>query len=96
VLLVLDTQIAALTAELEAAASPELPSGLGKLTQVIVTREVCDWHRFKNRRQVSRLPAPSGAALRAKAPPFGYLAPLDSPGCAPANTAAAANAGPAR
>ena len=24
------------------------------------------------------LPAPSGAALRAKAPPFGYLAPLDS------------------
>ena len=27
-----------------------------------------------------RLPAPSGAALRAKAPPFGYLAPLDSPG----------------
>jgi transposase len=53
VLLVLDTQIAALTAELEAAASPELPSGLGRLTQVIVTREVCDWHRFKNRRQVS-------------------------------------------
>ena len=26
------------------------------------------------------LPAPSGAALRAKAPPFGYLAPLDSLG----------------
>ena len=26
------------------------------------------------------LPAPSGAALRAKAPPFGYLAPLDSAG----------------
>ena len=25
------------------------------------------------------LPAPAGAALRAKAPPFGYLAPLDSP-----------------
>ena len=24
------------------------------------------------------LPAPSGAALRAKAPPFGYLAPLGS------------------
>ena len=27
---------------------------------------------------MERLPAPSGAAVRAKAPPFGYLAPLDS------------------
>ena len=27
------------------------------------------------------LPAPSGAALRAKAPPFGFLAPLDSSTC---------------
>ena len=53
VLLVLDAQIAALTAELEAAAAPELPPGLGRLTQVVVNREVCDWHRFKNRRQVS-------------------------------------------
>ncbi len=53
VLLVLDEQIAALTAELEKAASPGLPAGLGKLTQVVVSREVCDWHRFKNRRQVS-------------------------------------------
>jgi transposase len=50
---VLDTQIAALTTELEKAAAPGLPSGLGKLTSVIVSREVCDWHRFKNRRQVS-------------------------------------------
>jgi len=53
VLQVLDTQIAALTTELEAAAAPELPAGLGKLTSVIVTREVCDWRRFQNRRQVS-------------------------------------------
>ena len=53
VLLVLDTQLAALTAELEKAAAPELPSGLGKLTSVVVSREICDWHRFKNRRQVS-------------------------------------------
>ena len=29
-------------------------------------------------RAARRLPAPSGAALRAKAPPFGYLAPLGS------------------
>src|SRR5712671_2358345 len=47
----LDTQIAALTAELEKAAPQRLPSGLGKLTSVIVSREVCDWRRFKNRRQ---------------------------------------------
>ena len=53
VLAVLDAQIATLSAELEAAAPPDLPSGLGKLTSVILSREVCDWHRFKNRRQVS-------------------------------------------
>ncbi len=91
VLLELDTQIAALSAELETAAPPELLAGLGKLTSVTLTREVCDRHRFQNRRQVSRLPAPAGVALRAKAPPFGYLAPLDSPAFVPANTPAAAN-----
>ena len=53
VLAVLDAQIAALTAELEKAAAPDLPSGLGKLTQVVISREVCDWQRFQNRRQVS-------------------------------------------
>jgi transposase len=53
VLLVLDAQIATLTQELEKAAPPELPSGVGKLTQVVVSREVCDWSRFQNRRQVS-------------------------------------------
>jgi transposase len=53
VLAVLDAQIAALTAELEKAAPEKLPSGLGKLTSVTVSREVCDWRRFHNRRQVS-------------------------------------------
>ena len=53
VLLTLDAQIATLTTQLEAAAPRELPRGLGKLTSVVVTREVCDWGRFKNRRQVS-------------------------------------------
>jgi len=53
VLATLDTQIAALTAELEAAAPAGLPSGLGKLTSIVVAREVCDWRRFQNRRQVS-------------------------------------------
>jgi transposase len=52
VLATLDTQIAALSAELEAAAPPDLPQGLGKLTSVSLSREVCDWHRFRNRGQV--------------------------------------------
>jgi transposase len=50
---VLDQQIATLTAQIEAAAPSKLPTGLGKLTSVVVTREVCDWSRFQNRRQVS-------------------------------------------
>ena len=52
-LLALHAQVAALTAELEAAAPAELPHGFGKLTHEVTTREVCDWHRFHNRRQVS-------------------------------------------
>ena len=53
VLAVLDAQIGALTVELEAAAPAGLPIGLGKLTSVVIGREICDWHRFNNRRQVS-------------------------------------------
>ncbi len=53
ILTALDTQIAALSHELEAAAPPELPRGLGKLTSVALSREVCDWRRFHNRRQVA-------------------------------------------
>ena len=52
VLAVLDTQIAALTGALEDAAPAGLPAGQGKLTSVVLGREVCDWHRFSNRRQV--------------------------------------------
>ena len=50
---VLDAQIATLTAQLEVAAPASLPSGLGKLTTTVISREVCNWHRFHNRRQVS-------------------------------------------
>lgn len=53
VLVALDAQIAGLGAELEAAAPPDLPRGLGKLTSVVLGREICDWHRFTNRRQVA-------------------------------------------
>src|ERR1043166_8069702 len=51
-LLLLDEKIAAVTAELEKAAPQNVPAGLGKLTTVVVPREVCDWSRFKNRRQI--------------------------------------------
>lgn len=53
VLAVLDTQIAALSLELEEAAPKDLPRGLGKLTSVVLSREICDWKRFRNRRQVA-------------------------------------------
>lgn len=49
----LDEQIAALGRRIESAAPAQIPHGLGRLTTVMLTREVCDWHRFHNRRQVS-------------------------------------------
>jgi transposase len=51
-LLALESQIQKLTRELEAAAAPAQPRGLGRLSSVVIDREVCDWHRFQNRRQV--------------------------------------------
>jgi len=56
VLRALDEQIDKRTAQLEAAAPAEIPRGFGKLTTVAATREVCDWGRFANRRQVSSYP----------------------------------------
>ena len=52
-LLSLQGQIESLTSQLEAAAPPNIPSGLGKLTTVITTREICSWERFTNRRAIS-------------------------------------------
>lgn len=53
ILLELHRQIVALTTQLEAASPSGVPSGLGKLTTVILTHEVCNWQRFKNRKQIS-------------------------------------------
>ncbi|HEV2209504.1 MAG TPA: IS110 family transposase [Verrucomicrobiae bacterium] len=54
-----DQEVAALSLKLEQAAAahlppsmPSLPSGFGELSMEILRREVCDWNRFKNRRQV--------------------------------------------
>ncbi len=52
-LLSLEEQINALTSELEAAAEACIPAGIGKLTSVVLTREICNWHRFNNRRAIS-------------------------------------------
>jgi transposase len=49
---VMEVELKTRTTEVEAAAPEQLPSGLGKLTSEILEREVVDWNRFKNRRQV--------------------------------------------
>jgi transposase len=53
VLTTLDTQEKTRRAELEAAAPQRLPKAIGALTWVLLAREICDWKRFTNRRQVS-------------------------------------------
>src|SRR5215469_8151798 len=52
-LLTLHQQISALTVQLEAAAPADVPAGVGKLTTVMMTREICSWARFNNRRAIS-------------------------------------------
>lgn len=51
-LLALEAQIRALTRQLEESATPGQPRGLGALSSVIIDREIGDWQRFRNRRQV--------------------------------------------
>jgi len=53
VLLVFDEQIGALGKLIEAARPEKLPTGMGALTAEVIDREVGDWNRFKNRRQVA-------------------------------------------
>jgi len=52
-LFALQEAITALSGQLEAAAPAAIPVGIGKLTTVVLTREICDWHRFNNRRAIS-------------------------------------------
>ena len=53
ILLALEEKIRALTRQLEAAAEPGQPRGFGKLTSVVIDREVGQWQRFGSRRRVS-------------------------------------------
>jgi transposase len=52
ILLGLEEKIRALTLHLEAAAESKPPRGFGALSTVVIDREVGNWHRFRNRRQV--------------------------------------------
>jgi transposase len=49
----IELELKAQTQAIETAAPSELPMGLGKLTSEALEREICDWQRFKNRRQVA-------------------------------------------
>ena len=49
----IDAEQDGLTEQLQAAAPAELPSYLGAMTWELLRREVGDWHRFHNRRQVA-------------------------------------------
>jgi transposase len=53
ILLALQEKIAALTLQLQSIAAPNQPRGLGKMTSAIIDREIGDWHRFNNRRQIA-------------------------------------------
>jgi len=53
-LLAVQTQVNLATKELEQRATPQ-PRGVGALTSQVLEREILDWHRFQNRRQVASL-----------------------------------------
>jgi transposase len=53
ILLGLQEKIAALTIQLQSAAAANQPRGLGLMTSVIIDREIGDWNRFHNRRQIA-------------------------------------------
>ena len=52
IVLGLEEKIRALTLQLQSAADPKQARGYGALTSVVIDREVANWHRFNNRRQV--------------------------------------------
>jgi transposase len=52
-ILALDAQEKARRTELEKEAPKQLPKAMGALTWVLLAREICNWRRFNNRREVS-------------------------------------------
>ena len=53
ILIGLEQKIAELTLQLQSAAAADQPRGLGKMTSVVIDREIGDWQRFNNRRQIA-------------------------------------------
>ena len=49
----IEQELKAQTKAITASAPEKLPLGLGKLICEILEREICDWNRFQNRRQVA-------------------------------------------
>ena len=64
-LLALEGQIRQLALQLEQSAVPGQPRGLGALSSVVIDREIGDWQRFHNRRQVGSY---TPACVRANTP----------------------------
>jgi transposase len=52
ILLALQEKIRALSVELQSAATPGQARGVGLLSSVVIDREIANWHRFNNRRQI--------------------------------------------
>ena len=52
-MLLLQEKIDQLTLQLQNTATEEPPRGLGKMTSVIIDREIGNWHRLSNRRQIA-------------------------------------------
>jgi len=48
ILVALQQKISTLTLQLQAAAAPTNPRGLGQMTSVIIDREIGDWNRFRS------------------------------------------------
>ena len=53
VILAIEAEAVAISAQIEASAPAQLPAYLGALTWELLHREVGDWYRFRNRRQVA-------------------------------------------
>jgi transposase len=53
ILVALQQNINALTLQLQAAAGSKQPLGLGPMSSVIIDREIGNWNRFNNRRQIA-------------------------------------------
>ena len=52
-LVAINEELEALSGQIELAQTQELPTGLGALTAQVLDREIGDWERFHNRRQVA-------------------------------------------